>query len=390
MAGEDTFNFRMALLARQMLEHTQTQTAAAAGLTQARLSRIESGQVFPTLWEADALADALEVPRAFLAEAGVPAIAPLFRKRAIRSARRVAAIQSRLNVAVLIAQRLLNAGVDLEAPQRFPEPGHLAPDEPEEAAELLRRDWRLPAGPVDDVTEMIESAAGLVLHVDFGTSDATAAFITTPADGRLWFLINTRESAGDRIRLSLAHELGHAVLHRLLPAADEREVEDQAFRFAAALLLPRDSFDRAVPFDALTLNRTRELKRVYGVSMQAIIRAARTRGRISPARYTSLFKQLSARQWRVHEPDHVPVEEPTLWPQVLEVHRGDHGYSDAELASIARLYPTTMNLLLPGYFAPPRPTLRTVRSSTPQPDGSPPLLKRSDDAPSNGASDKSA
>jgi len=359
------FNFRMARLAREMLEHTQTATANNAGLTQARLSRIESGQIPPAPEEVDALATALQVPVAFLREPGVPAAAPLFRKRAIRSARRVAGIQGRLNVAVLIAQRLLNAGVDLEAPQRFPEPGDLPADEPEHAAEILRRDWRLPAGPIDDITATIESAAGLVLLVDFGTTDATAAFIATPADGRLWFLINARETAGDRVRLSLAHELGHAVLHRLLPTVDEREVEDQAFRFAAALLLPRDSFDHAVPYDALTLQRARQLKRAYGVSIQAIIRAARSRERISQARYTSLYKQLSARQWRIHEPDPIEVETPKLWPEVVDVHRADHAYSDEELAGIARVAPETLNDLFPDLFAPARLKLRSISRTHP-------------------------
>lgn len=357
------FNFRMVRLAREMLEHTQTATATNAGLTQARLSRIESGQIPPSPEEVDALAAALQVPAAFLREPGVPAAVPLFRKRSIRSARRVSAIQGRLNVAVLIAQRLLNAGIDLEAPQRFPDPGDLPADEPDHAAEILRRDWRLPAGRIDDVTAMIESAAGLVLRVDFGTTDATAAFIATPADGRLWFLLNTRESAGDRVRLSLAHELGHAVLHRLLPAVDEREIEDQAFRFAAALLLPSDSFDQAVPYDALTLRRARELKRAYGVSIQAIVRAARSRDRISQARYTSLYKQLSARQWRIHEPDPIEVETPNLWPEVVDVHRTDHEYSDDELAGIARVAPETLNDLFPDLFAPPRPKLRSVGRS---------------------------
>jgi len=363
MTGTADPNFRMVRLAREMSELTQTETAKRAGITQARLSRVESGQVAASADEADRLAAALGVPPAFLYELGVPAAVPLFRKRAIRSARRLAGIQARLNVAVLIAQRLLDAGVDLEATQRFPEPGDFAPDEPELAAGALRRDWRLPAGPVDDVTATIESAAGLVLRVDFGTSDATAAFIATPADGRLWFLVNTRETAGDRIRLSLAHELGHAVLHRLLPAVDEGEVETQAFRFAAALLLPAEPFDRAVPFDALTLQEARRLKRVYRVSIQAIIRAAYDRGRISRSRYTSLFKQLSARQWRIHEPEPVAVEIPYLWPEVIEVHRVEHGYSDADLAGIARVDPVTLNALFPEQFEAPRPKLRNVSAT---------------------------
>ena len=203
-----------------------------------------------------------------------------------------------------------------------------------------------------------------MLHVDFGSTDATAAFISTRADGRLWFLVNSRETAGDRVRLSLAHELGHAALHRLIPAIDEAEVEAQAFRFAAALLLPPETFDRAIPFDALTLQQARDLKRTYGVSLQAIIRAAHDRQRISRARYTSLFKQLSARQWRIHEPDTVPAEQPRLWPEVIAVHRTDHGYTDDELAAIAQVTPAMLNELFPMLFAPPRPRLRSVRASS--------------------------
>jgi hypothetical protein len=72
--------------------------------------------------ELERLANTLEVPSSFLVPNRHSSGWPLFRKRAIRSARRVSGIQARLNVAVLIAQRLLDAGVDLDAPQRFPNP----------------------------------------------------------------------------------------------------------------------------------------------------------------------------------------------------------------------------------------------------------------------------
>ena len=353
----------MVRLAREALELTQSAVATRAGVAQPRLSRLESGQpVTLTTTEVDRLADVLGVPAAFLAQPGTPAIAPLFRKRAIRSARRVSAIQARLNIAVLIAQRLLDAGVDLDAPQRFPEPGDFPADEPEAAADALHCDWRLPLGPIDDLTEIIESAAGLVLHVDFATTDATAAFISTRGDGRMWFLINARETAGDRVRLSLAHELGHAVLHRLIHAEDQAQVEREAFRFAAALLLPAETFDRVVPLDALTLRDARALKLVYGVSMQAIIRAAHDRGRIGHARMVSLYKQLSARQWRIHEPEPIAVEQPRLWPEVIDVHRIEHGLGTADMAAIAHVTPTTLNALFPTLFAPTGPRLRTVKS----------------------------
>jgi Zn-dependent peptidase ImmA (M78 family)/transcriptional regulator with XRE-family HTH domain len=357
-------NFRMLRLARELRGRTQTRLATDAGIPQARLSRIESGQLPAGEDELRALANALQLPSSFLLEPGVPAAAPLFRKRAIRSAKRVSTIQARLNTAVLIAQRLLNAGVELDPPQTFPEPGEFPAHEPVLAAQELRRAWRLPVGRVDDLTAVIESAAGIVLYVDFGGDDATAAFISTPGDERMWFLLNSREHAGDRLRLSLAHELGHAVLHRRLPAAEESEQELQAFQFAAALLLPADVFDRAIPYDALTLAQARSLKQTYWVSIQAIIRAAYNRGRIGRDRYTSLFKQLSARGWRTDEPVPIPREHPQLWPEVLRVHREDHRFSDHDMAAIAHVDLSTMSDLFPGDFLAPRLPLRVVRSAT--------------------------
>lgn len=357
-------NFRMIRLARELRGLTQTEVASRSKIPQARLSRIETGQAPAS--EADLLAFsfALDLPAAFFGEPGAPAAAPVFRKRAIRSARTLAKIQARLNTAVLIAQRLLDAGVNIDHSHFFPEPGQLSPEEPREAAEILRRDWRLPVGRIDSVTAIIEAAAGVVLRVDFGTADASAAFIGMQGDeARLWFLVNTRETAGDRVRLSLAHELGHAALHRRLPSIEESETELQAFSFAAAFLLPPSEFDRQVPYDALTLTDARRLKQAYGVSMQAIIRTAHERGRISRRRYTSLFKQLSARQWRTEEPDAIPIELPKAWPEVLRVHRDVHGYADGDLANIARVNEATLGDLFPDDFR-RRPELRAVAVSS--------------------------
>ncbi len=121
--SDPRLNFRMLRLARELRGVTQTELGRSAGIPQARLSRIESGQIPATAADITAIATTLELPRAFLGEPGVPAAVPLFRKRAIRSVKRLTTIQARLNTAVLIAQRLLDAGIDLDPPQTFPDPG---------------------------------------------------------------------------------------------------------------------------------------------------------------------------------------------------------------------------------------------------------------------------
>jgi Zn-dependent peptidase ImmA (M78 family)/DNA-binding XRE family transcriptional regulator len=342
-------NFRMVRLAREMRSMSQTQLARESGVSQAILSRIE-GDIRPaTDGELEQLASTLRLPVAFFLEPDAPAAAPLFRKRAIRSAGANRMIQARINAAVLAARRILDAGIDIDTPFAFPGPGEVPRDDPVAASRMLRRAWRLPNGRLDNVTDVVERAGGIVLHVDFGTDDASAAFISALGDTRLWFLVNTRESAGDRVRLSLAHEVGHAVMHRYLPVHDESVLEPEAYEFAVALTLPPEDFDRAVSGD-LTLRRARDLKRAYWISIQAIVKAARDRGLIPGHRYTSLYKQISARGWRRDEPDPIPVERPRIWPSALSVHRERHGYTDEELARIARLTVDDLRELFPHDF----------------------------------------
>jgi Zn-dependent peptidase ImmA (M78 family)/transcriptional regulator with XRE-family HTH domain len=350
---------------------SQTRLAKESGVAQSNVSRIEAGLRPASGSEAEYLARALGVPLAFLTEPDTPAAAPLFRKRAIRSTIVNRKIQARVNTAVLAARRILDAGVEIDTPLAFPAPGDIPRDDPTEASRAIRRAWGMPNGRVDDMTALIESAGGVVLHVDFGSDDASAAFVSSLGDARLWFLVNTRETAGDRIRLSLAHELGHAIMHRYLPVHDESELEPEAYAFAAALTLPPEDFNRRIPAE-LTLRRARDLKRAYWISIQAIVKTAGERELITRARTASLYKQMSARGWRRDEPDDIPIEMPTVWPAALDVHRVHHRYDDEELAHIARLTPDDLSSLFPNHFA---PRLRVLSGGRATPTVRPPREK---------------
>jgi Zn-dependent peptidase ImmA (M78 family)/transcriptional regulator with XRE-family HTH domain len=350
IAPMESPNFRMIRLAREMRGLSQTRLAAIAKVPQANLSRIEANLRAATDEEITRLAAAVELPAGFFFEPDAPAAAPMFRKRAIRSKSVNDMIQARLNTAVLVARRIIDAGVEIDAPLAFPELDEVPVDNPAQAASMLRRAWGMPAGRVDNMTALIEAAGGIVLRVDFGTDAASAALLAPLGDARLWFVVNTQEAAGDRVRLTLAHELGHAVMHRWIPARDEKREEDHAFTFATALTLPPDEFDRSIPGD-LTLSRARDLKRAYWMSIQAIVLTAHARGLITKARYQSLYRQISARGWRHDEPESIPIEEPTIWPSVLDMHRTHHRYSDDDLAAISRVTPETLAELFPESFA---------------------------------------
>jgi Zn-dependent peptidase ImmA (M78 family) len=109
------------------------------------------------------------------------------------------------------------------------------------------------------------------------------------------------DGPSDRVRMSTAHELGHLVLHRHFSSGTQ-EMETQAYRFAAELLLPATDIVGDLQSERLNLFRLAGLKQKWKVSMQALARRARDLQVISGRQYTYLMRQMSARGWRTEEP----------------------------------------------------------------------------------------
>jgi Zn-dependent peptidase ImmA (M78 family) len=72
----------------------------------------------------------------------------------------------------------------------------------------------------------------------------------------------------------------------------------------------------------ITLTTLADLKGTWGVSLQALIRRARTLAIISHSHYRALYAQLGARGWRTQEPVAVPVERPRALRQLAELLYG--------------------------------------------------------------------
>jgi Zn-dependent peptidase ImmA (M78 family) len=97
--------------------------------------------------------------------------------------------------------------------------------------------WMLPAGPIADMVELLEANRGIVLPCDFGTDLIDA--MSQRIEGLLILFLVNINSPSDRLRHTLAHELGHMILHTITVKSDE-EMEDEADAFAGAFLLPAD------------------------------------------------------------------------------------------------------------------------------------------------------
>lgn len=351
-----SFNPALLKLAREAEGLSQTQLADAARIAQASVSRYEKGLMAPVVHQLEAMASVLYLTPSFFMRADARPAAVLYRSRSLRSARKEARVRARLNMARLIAQRLLE-DIEVEPVARFPNPDRAFSDA-EVAAKHLREGWWIPPGPIASVSELIEAAGGIVLRVDLGSDDVEAAYLHPLGDPVRWFFVNTRAEAGDRVRFSLAHELGHAVMHDVELHPDTKQAEDESNRFAGAFLISASELRAELPRGRLRVAHLVELKRRWGVSMGAIAMRARQIDAITRDELTQIWKEIGWRGMRTHEPLDIAVERARILDEALSIQRSTHQMSDEQLAAGAGVTVKTLHDLFPEHFAPPAPARR--------------------------------
>lgn len=123
----------------------------------------------------------------------------------------------------------------------------------------------------------------------------------------------------DRLRFSVAHELGHLVLHQ--PGETGQDVEAEADQFAAELLTPLHALRRVMPRNP-TLSSLVMMKTHWGTSVKALVRRAKELGAIDSERAISLYKQMSSRGWNRKEPGYVAPEKPRAFRKLAEISYG--------------------------------------------------------------------
>jgi Predicted Zn peptidase len=127
-----------------------------------------------------------------------------------------------------------------------------------------------------------------------------------------------RHVPGDRQRFTVAHELGHLVLHGATPppqtSAEAAAIERQAHRFAGAFLAPADAMQEELMQlgGRVTLKTLCSIKERWGIAVKALVVRFHTMGMISDGQARSLYKQISARGWNKSEPVAVGNES-ALW-----------------------------------------------------------------------------
>lgn len=318
------FNPNRLALARRRRGMNITSLAFATDVSTKSISNYERGDKQPSEETLERIATTLKFPPEFFFEPDIEVIA-----KAAASFRSLASMTASQRDQALGAGTLVLL-LDTWIERRFQRPDPDIPSvdnaDPEEAAELVRAEWRLGTRPISNMLHLLESHGVRAFSLDEHSRNVDA--FSFWRDGRPYVMLNTAKSA-EHGRFDSAHELGHLVLHR--EDTDNRDTEHEANQFASALLMPRAAM-LASGLQHASLPTLVKRKSEWKVSVVALIYRLHTVGVLTDWQYRSLCIAASKKGYRTTEPRPVPHERSAVLDKVLK-HLRTQGVSRRDIAA---------------------------------------------------------
>jgi len=310
----------MLVLARESRGLTQAELALRLGVTQSKVSRFEDGLADVSDEIVNKLQDVLGYPAEFyMRDAEREGARPTFyRKYASLPKPILRRVVAKLNVVKLQLEKMLSASEPISAPfPRWDPSEHVGGASG--VAALVRTNLRIPDGPIRNLVRRVEQAGCVVFEIDFGTRkiDGCGDFV-----GDVPVVFVNAQSSAARARFTIAHEIGHLIMHEI---PDEHS-EEEAHEFASELLMPEDELKSMLL--PVNLDRLARLKLHWGVSMQAILKRAQDMRVISERSARYQWMLMSKAGYRTNEPydDRMRREDPTLLKELVDMHVKELGY----------------------------------------------------------------
>jgi len=340
----------MVILAREFRGLTQKELALKAVVTQPQIARVEAGIEQSASDEVlDRIAKALNFPMSFLTSnenrLGFGSSSVFYRKKSSLTAANRKQIEGVTNLTRIAIKKTL-AAVDIQARLKLPK---MDLDEegctPKQVAERVRASWLIPDGAIQNLTVLVESAGVIIVESDFGTNgiDGTSIWVAeTPP-----FVFLNKNLPPDRYRFTLAHEVGHLIMHDM----PRESMEDEADEFASELLMQTSEF-KASTFQfgsKPTLRQLAQIKPYWKVSIASMIMKLHQLNQISDSQKKSFFIMMNNAKIRMNEPQGFEKETPLLLKKIISASIKENGFSENQIKDFLKL-PIDVTMQLFGSF----------------------------------------
>jgi Zn-dependent peptidase ImmA (M78 family)/DNA-binding XRE family transcriptional regulator len=328
-------NNNMFVLAREARGYTQTELSKELGLTQGTLSKIELGLNEPSKDNLSQISDKLNFPISFFYKDDLIFNANDIYYRKIHNIRKksISKAEALMNIIKISVDKLLK---NIE----MPDPNYInwnidIHGTPSSAALKLREYWNIPKGRIDNITQIIENNGIIIIEFDFEIDKMDGISMFTRHQTPIIFI--NKNIPGCRQRFTIAHELGHIILHLKKIIPQSRDVEKEAWEFAAEFLIPKREFlSNVYKFDLTSLGA---LKSYWKVSMSALIYRAKSLNLLSENQARYLWQQMSALGYKIKEPIefNIPKETPQTLKLILDEYFNQLSISKTELANLLQI-----------------------------------------------------
>ncbi len=205
-------------------------------------------------------------------------------------------------------------------------------DQIEEIANKLRNHWKLGRVPIQDLIDVLESRGIRVFIIDY--EEPLFDGLSTLINDQPVIIISSKWP-GDRQRFTLAHELGHFILHGRL--SKKLSEEKACNRFAGAFLLPKEMIIQAMGRIRTSIE-WRELfllKEEFKLSMHSACYRLKDSGIIKESHFNNLIFLFNQNGWNKEEPGNkIPSEKTHIFKQMIFHALGEEYIGESKAAEL--------------------------------------------------------
>ena len=226
------FNPELLSTARNYRGWKQNKAAKLCGMSQAKYSKIENGVCLPDENTIETFAAVFDFPKQFFQKTdrkvGIPmSFHEMYRKTKSVSLKDQVRVSADLTLRLMCISSLLNS-VEIQPELHLPQ--YDAEDYGNDGAKIagmVRRTWLVPNGPLHHLTDLVEKAGIIIFPCYFPAprvDGVTVKIINLPP-----VIFLNENTPADRMRFSLAHELGHIIMHNQISNTMEDEANQICF-----------------------------------------------------------------------------------------------------------------------------------------------------------------
>ena len=318
-------------------------------VTAQAISKYERDESMPSSKVLIALADALDVsPEYLISDRDIQLEGIEFRKKKPVTRREETRVEARvldmLERYLTVEEILHLPSVNWDKPREAPWPVRMDPADAEHAANGLRVHWGLGTDPIPNLVELLEERGIKVLSMSLGNIDGLTARVRRENGAPLAVIVVNNKDWGERQRFTMAHELGHMVLD-VHPKVNE---EKAAHRFAGAFLMPAETLRVEIGKRRKSMGWSElfDLKRIFGVSVQALTYRCKDLGIFTTTLFKALFDEFDRQGWRsppYEEPCAMKGEKPRRFKRLCFRALAERMISDAKAAELLGISARELN-----------------------------------------------